>query len=300
MGRRTSQIGFVALMLVLAAPAIGTEPPSNQAYRELGVEPPSAEATFHRRTTRVGDRIDQRVEVKLDLQSTVRNGEEVVSQHETHLARLQHQTMVADEVADGKTLAARVKFHQAEHKLNDTPSEASPVVGQIYRCRREGEELQVTRDDGTLPTPQEHEQVSASMTSLGRTSPLAEYFAGKTIAQGTKLTLPKELGTTLLGADGALGEVSRFEMTLKEVVVREGRRIACFDTELEAEAGDGVQMRLLLAGTIELSIDTCRTERLALEGPLARLSSFGSYSRRETTSVRGKMEIVMQATYTDK
>jgi hypothetical protein len=103
-----------------------------------------------------------------------------------------------------------------------------------------------------------------------------------------------------LGGDGTLGKVSRFEMTLKEVVDREGRQVARFDTEIEAEAEDGVQMRLLLSGTIALEADTCRAERLELDGPLARMSSFGSYSRRETTSVRGKMAIAMSASYTDK
>src|SRR5690606_6398094 len=151
------------------------------------------------------------------------------------------------------------------------------------------------RDDGTLATPREHEQVSASMASLGKISPLAEFFAGKKITLGEKVDLPAEVGTTLLGGDGTLGKVSRFEMTLKEVVVREGRQIARFDTEIEAEAEDGVQMRLLLSGSISLEVETCRVEGLELDGPLARMSSFGSYSHRETTSVRGKMAIAMKA-----
>lgn len=291
--------GSALLVAALAMPAVAAERPRNPAYNDLAVAPRTGQVTFQRRPARPGDRIDQRLEVSLQLESTTRNGQEIVSQQETSLKRVQQQTMVADEVVDGKTVAARVKFNQIEQTRNDSPGDPSPIEGKLYHCRQEGEQLKVTRDDGAIPTPQEYELVSASMASLGKINPLAEFFAGKTVRSGMKITLPQQVGTTLLGGDEALGKVSRFEMTLKEVVTRGTTQIARFDTELEAEAGDGAQMRLLLAGTIELEIETCRTQRLELDGPMARMSSFGSYSHRETTSVRGKMKVHMEAGYSN-
>jgi hypothetical protein len=295
---------WMALLLAVLSSGVATGAPDERprvaAHNQLSATESTQQVKFERRGIQRGDRIDQQIDVRLDLESTTRNGDQVVGEHKTSLARLQQRAMVAEEVVEGKTMAARVKFHRAEHTLNDNAPQPAAVVGKIYRCRRNGETLEVTRDDGTIPSPEEHEQVAMSMASLGQSNPLADYLVGKVITVGEKLSLPAEVGNSILGGDGSHGTVSRFELKLRDVVERGGENIARFDAEVEAEAEEGVQMRMLVEGTIEVEVATCRTVSLELSGPIARMSSFGSYSHRETTSVRGKIAIAMRAGYADK
>lgn len=293
--------GWLLVAVVLVAPGVAVAQSAQGPQTATYLQPAAAaqQVRFTRRLATRGDRADQRLDIQLELKSTTRQGETITHESNTALKRLEQRALVAEEVVEGKTVAARVRFEQSQHTLNGKEPEASIVAGKTYRCRRVGEALEVTRDDGSLVTPAEHETVAARLASLGQSNPLADYFAGKSIAVGEKLSLPKEVGAGLLGSDGTLGTVSRFEVTLREVVEEQGTKIARFDAEVEAEASDGVQMRLLVDGTIDLEVDTCRTRRLDLSGPMARMSSFGSYSQTETTTVSGKLSVRMAGAYRD-
>jgi len=275
------------------------------AYESLDVGPATQQVQFERRGAQAGDRVDQTLSVGLTLDSTIRRGTETIDQSKSAMQNVQQRTIIAGEVVAGRTVEAQVRFLEANRTITDSGNqdgaeqiEQQPTVGNTYTCRRlEDDSLQVTRSDGSFPTPEEHRLVSESMAALGRANPLAEFLAGKTITVGEKLELPAELGAGLLGSSAAMGNVSRFELTLKEVADEAGVRVAKFDAELEAEGEQKTQMRLLVAGTLKVEVDTCRTRHLKLSGPLGMATTMGSYSQAETTFVRGKLNLEMNADY---
>lgn len=275
------------------------------AYESLDVRPAAQQVKFERRGAEPGDRVDQTLTVGLKLDSTVRSGSEIIGQSTSTMQNVQQRTIIAGQVVEGRTVEAQVRFLKASRTLSDSDkqdgaeqTEQKPIVGHTYTCRRlEDDSLQITRNDGSFPSPEEHRLVSESMAALGRPNPLAEFLAGKTITVGEKLQLPAELGAGMLGSGAAMGNVSRFDLTLKEVADEEGTRVATFDAELEAVGEKKTQMRLLVIGMLKVEVDTCRTTHLQLTGPLGMASTLGSYSQAETTFVRGKLNLEMKAEY---
>lgn len=275
------------------------------AYESLDVIPAVQQVQFTRRGAQQGDRVDQTVSVGITLESTVRQGDQTIDQSSSAMHREQQRTMIATEVVAGRTIEAQVRFLEALRTVQDSgendgaeQTEQQPIVGHTYSCRRlDDESLQVTRHDGSFPTPEEHRLVSESMAALGRVNPLAEFLAGKTISVGEKLELPAELGAGLLGSSATMGNVSRFELTLQQVRGEQGNRVAEFAAEVEAEGAKKTQLRLLVTGTLAVEVDTCRTRLLELKGPMGMATTIGSYSHAETTFVRGKLNLAMNAEY---
>ena len=195
-------------------------------------------------------------------------------------------------------MAARVRFQKSERSTDDAKPIVQAVVGKTYLCRRQEKgPLQVSREDGSLPSPEEFKVVSESMASLGYPNPLAEYFGGRTVAVGEKLKLPKEVGAGLLGSDSKLGKVVRLEATLLEVLELQGNRVARLGVDMEAQGEASMQMRLSVQGTIDLEVESCRVLRIELSGPLAMASSIGSHSHTQITQVSGKLSVEMSAIY---
>lgn len=290
------RVVWLPWLILMGTPLVARAAEPAAAYAALNVSPKKVQ--FSKRATAQGDRVDHAVRVALNLHSTVRQGGEVVQEASTTLDRNQQRTIIAEEVLDGKTVAARVRFQRSERTIDESAPESHPIVGHTYYCRRVADEpLQIRRDDGSLPSLEEHRLVSESMESLGRSNPLADFFAGRRIEVGERLELPEEVGEALLGNGPTLGKVSRFVLTLREVVDRHGEQVARFDALVEAQGADRTQMRMELTGTLELEVDTCRTRLLDLSGPLGMATTIGSYSQEQTTFVRGKLNLKMTADY---
>ena len=288
---------FVVLALVVAScvASLARAQERVAAYESLDVPRANQQITFVKQISKPGDRIDQQLEFELQLESTVRQGDQEVDKSTTHMVRRQSRTVIAETVDAGRTTAARVRFAKCDRKIDDQVTE-EPVVGKTYRCSRlQDDRLSVTRDDGALASPDEFAIVSESMQSLGRPNPLADFLAGKTVDVGDVLELPLEVGAALLGADDSLGEVSKFELTLREVDGQAG--VATFAVEMESLGSKKSQMRLMVTGELDVEIHSCRTQRLELTGPLGMATTTGSYSAARTSFVRGKLRVTMNAEY---
>jgi hypothetical protein len=292
---RCYSVLLAMVWLTLSASMAVAERPAVRiaAYDSLQVPRATQQVTFAREFVQRGDRVDQHLRVQLDLESTVRQGDKELEKSSTSLIRQQDRTVMAEEVQDGRMVAARVHFGKYVRTVDGQSSEP-PVVGQTYRCRRlEDDTLDVTRDDGSFANPEEFAIVSDSMQALGRANPLSDFLAGKTITVGETLEVPLEVGAALLGSNDSLGAVSKFELVLKKVSADNG--VATFDVEMETSGAETTQMRLVVNGQLDIETATCRTQRMTLSGPLGMATTIGSYSTAQTTYVRGKLKLDMSA-----
>lgn len=292
--------GYGALVLLLGlfvGSARGEEATRLAAYQTIGVLNAEQAVTFERRPAAKGDRVDQTIGVSLELESTVRHASGEVEKAKNTIAREQERTLVVNEIVEGCAIGAQVRFAKYTRSA-DGETDTPPVVGKTFQChRRSDDSLSVVAADGTFVSPDEFVIVSESMESFGRDNPLAEFLAGKTVRVGDVLEMPLEIGASLLSSDGAFGQVSKFEITLRSI--DPATRVATFEMELESVGAQTTQMRLMVHGTIEVEPDTCRTRRLSFSGPMGMATTVGSYSSAETTFVRGKLKLEMTASYTD-
>lgn len=272
--------------------------PRLAAYETLSLPNQAKTVTFTKRGAQRGDRVDQQVDVSLRMDSTTRRANQPIEKSTSTIQRKQQRMLVVERVVDGRTVAAQVRFGKCE-RTADGETEEPPIVGKTYRCeRKEDDTLGITRADGTLALPDEFALVAESMHALGRPNPLADYLDGKSVRTGQKLEVPKELGDSLLSGDGALGSVSKFELTLKGVDPT--TRVANFAIEILSEGAETTQMKLMVHGTLDIEIDTCRTRKLQFGGPLGMATTTGSYSASQTTFVSGTLKMEMSANYTDR
>lgn len=289
---------FMMLLAALSLAAVAEAQPTDTrlaAYESLRLPAEATRVTFQKQPAAVGDRIQQQVSVSFSMDSTTRRGGEVIDSSSNTIARQQQRTVQVEEVAEGRTVAARVHFGQCSRTVDGERGEA-PIAGHAYTCRRLADDrLDVLRSDGSLVSPDEFALVSDSMASLGRPNPLADFLAGHTIAVGHTIEVPQSVGDALLASDGTLGKVDKFTLELQQFDA--ANRVATFAVSIETRGAQTTQMRLIVTGTLEVEGNTCRTRRLDFAGPMCMATTVGSYSAAEVTLVRGKLHMQMTADY---
>jgi hypothetical protein len=139
--------------------------------------------------------------------------------------------------------------------------------------------------------------VSESLDSLGRPNPLADYFAGRRVRVGEKLALPPTVGAGLMARD-AVGEVTRFEVTLLGVSDMAGTQVAQFETLIETHENSGRQLGLVVTGKLVLEVDSCRTRSMQLGGPIAMAESAVGVGVPQQMHGTGKLSVAIEAAYT--
>lgn len=266
----------------------------------LAVGAPAAETlTFNHRPPAVGDAVQQTVRVEMRIESTARQGATVLETTSSEIQRQQTRRVTATEIAGGRVLGAEVRFLEASAQ-RDGADEPQPIAGKAYLCRRESDQrLAITTPDGQMPPMDEYELVTRAMETLGTTSPLAKFLAGRTVKVGERLELPAELAQQALGFDSRMGEVDRFVLTLTGVEERDSRRVGAFDTEIEAHGATSQQMRLIVAGAFRVDEATCRIVSADLNGPIAMSGLRGGQVGEYTLDGKGKMRLALSAQYRD-
>jgi hypothetical protein len=262
----------------------------------LGIE----SVRFARRAPAVGDQLKQSLAVKLQLDTLVRQGGEVLEQTKTSIGRQQRRLVTTTEVDGGRATAAIVRYALAKKQLDTGPTKndisqgpatPEPVEGKAYRCRRVADELQIVDSDGNIPPLDEFQIVARNMEWLGRPNPLAEFLAGRTVRVGESFELPQEVAEKLLGLGDTLGEVSRFGLTLDSVQAVDGTPCAVFRASIDAASSDSSQMRLQLDGLLVVETATCRAVQADLVGPIGMSETRGSLTATYQMSGTGKMTV---------
>ncbi len=264
--------------------------------------------TFSKRAPQVGDQLEQNLAVGLQLDTMVRQNAEVLEKSKTSLRRQQRRVITTTHVKDGMAVAVMVRYAEAAKeiatgtaagKLGESQLAAQPVQGKTYRVRRDGEALLVTDDKGAVPPLDEYEIVALNMDSLGRRNPLADFLAGKTLMVGERIALPNEVAEKLMGLGGEMGEVTKFELTLKSVATVGGRVCAMFESNIEAASIDASQMRLAVDGPLAIEVETCRAVEATFSGPIGMSETRGSLSATYQMTGTGKMTVHIASQYND-
>lgn len=264
--------------------------------------------TFQRRAPEVGDQLEQRFIVALELNSMVRQNSQVLEQSKTSLRRTQHRIVTTTHVANGMPVAVMVRYAQAGKQIASGPADgplgpptaiAQPVEGKVYRVSRDGDALLIKDEQGTIPSLDEYEIVALNMESLGRPNPLADFLSGKTIAVGQQVELPSEVAEKLMGLGGDLGKVTRFSITLQQLANINGRSCAVFQSSIEAASIDSSQMRLAVDGSLAIEVGTCRAIEANFAGPIGMSETRGSLSATYQMTGTGKMSVAIASKYSD-
>jgi hypothetical protein len=293
----------VAIMFTIAfsAAPIGAQqekPSPAPAVQRASFDRPSSRqsgtfVTFGEYTAKVGDHVEQSISLGMRLATSFRQGAQLVAKNQTIMQSEQRRVITTTHVESGRATGVIVCYHKATKHVtaSDGPTTlnsaaaaapiAHPVAGKTYCCRREGGEdskLTVTDLKGNLPPLAELEIVSRHMDIVGRANPLSTLLAGRAVAIGETLELPQAAAERLFNLSERFGNVQRFNLTLRETAICDGRPCAVFLARVEAASTGSEQMRLQVEGPLVVQIDTCRAVRVELSGPMGFSESRGSYS----------------------
>lgn len=304
-----------ALATVLAClTSVGQQPPDSPVQPATFTRPASHTSAqnvrFSRQPTRVGDEIEQNLGLELRLTMTMRQGNEMIGTSQTTVRTNQKRVLTTTEVADGRSVAIRLQYPVATKQeliaegndAKQTTLAPQPVQGKTYFCRRDsGEkgELIVTDEAGNRPPTDEYEIVAQQMQTVGRSNPLAEFLAGRTIAIGEKVELPSAVASQIFNLGDKIGKVSRFTLTLKKIQSESGVTFAVFQADVEAIANAARQMRLEVEGPLVIDVATCRAKQVSLVGPIGMSETRGSYSTAFQAIGTGKLQMSIASTYRD-
>jgi hypothetical protein len=313
--RKHSTVAIALLLGVFIAPNAYCQQPTDGTTRS--VEQAAFERTqnaaqqtvkFGRRPARVGDEVEHTVSLETRLKTSLRQGNEFVGKNQLLVLTDQQRRVTSTEVDQDRVIAVEVHFLvatkqiTAPHLRPQPTSGAQPVQGKTYRCRRAGGEnaqLIVTDLKGQTPPSDECEIVAQTMDMVGRPNPLAQFLAGRKVAIGETIELPKELANQIFNLGDRLCEVTRFELTLEKVDTHNGAPSATFLARVEAASNDSSQMRLQVEGPLVVEAGTCRAMKLALTGPIGMSETRGSYSTVYQLLGTGQLQVSIESAYRD-
>lgn len=310
-GQSISWTVVLLIIAVRASAAYGEQPAATTpAVQQASFDRASSRGErqavqFGRRATRVGDKIEQRLTLEVRLNTSLRQGNELIEKSRTAVHTTQRRVVTTTDVEGDRTTAVEVHYLEATKQLTagdsvDTPGPAAqPVQGKTYRCRRAAGKLIITGATGQVPPPEEYRIVAQHMEMVGRANPLAQFLAGRTVAVGETLELPKELAAQIFNLGDRYGETTRFDLALEKVEPHDGAACAVFLARVEAASNDSSQMRMQVEGPLVMQIDTCRAVRFALSGPIGMSETRGSYSTVCQLLGTGQLKMSIDSAYHD-
>ena len=302
-------LGVVTAIAAQSSAQSAYEPKVQAAsYDRTAPSPAGRSVRFGRREPQVGDQLEQALSVAVQLDTLLRQGTTVVERSKSAMRREQRRTVTTTHVDHGMTVAVLVRYTQARKetaagsstgKLGESSLAPQSVEGKSYRCRRDGETLLVTDEAGKIPPLAESEIVTQNMETLGRPNPLADFLSSKTLTVGQQLAVPNEVAEKLLGLGGEMGGVTRFELTLANVIEIDGATCAEFRASIEAASNDSSQMRLVVEGPLVIQVDTCRAVAANFTGPIGMSETRGSLTATYQMAGTGNMTVSIASNYSD-
>ncbi|HYO26202.1 MAG TPA: hypothetical protein VEQ85_14775 [Lacipirellulaceae bacterium] len=289
--------GRIALLLGAVVGAAAGDLSFGQA---VAVQPASAEAPlsatpgprvkFQQRETAAGDRVVQRLGMHLSVETKIVQSGQIAHQSTSDIRSQQQRTIDVLEVTEGRAARARVSFQTARRLTPDSEPSATqrpasglagaaaddlprlPTEGKAYLLARDGEQLSVTDPQGAIPPQAEFVLVAEAMEGLGKPNPLALVLAGREVAVGQRLFVPREMAKSLLGLGGPeLASVHRFELTLDRLAppaTRGAEALAVFKVTIEVRPEDAGELAVILHGEMAVEPTGCRLTAVDLAGPV--------------------------------
>jgi hypothetical protein len=315
---------FIALGF--AAPAFAQQPqlaadgPVKQAAFDRPAASDAQQQTvrFGRQPVRIGDETEQTIALEMRLMLVMRRANELIGKNQTTVRTSQRRVMATTAIEAGRTTAVTVRYPEATKQVIGAPdagdpaapnaADASaqspplpqPVQGKTYHCLREPGEngkLIVTDEAGNRPPTEEFEIVAQQMEMVGRPNPFAQFLAGRSIAVGEKLELPKDLAKQIFNLGDKFGEVTRFTLTLQKLQLEGGANCAVFLASVDAASSNASQMRLQVEGPLVVQVDSCRAVRIGLVGPIGMSETRGSYSTAYHVIGTGRLQMTIASAF---
>ncbi len=301
-------LGLVVLglpQIVMAAnnniqPSTHTVPISLPAKVAAGV------VTFAQQPAQIGDRVAQTVKVDLQVQTTITQAGQQAHKSQSSLKRRQQRFVEVLEVVDGSVRRAHVTYplSRTTQSRVTSPEDKDPerevvqvVEKKSYFVTREGERLLVTDAEGAIPPQAEFEIVVTSLQHFGLPNPLIKFLLGRTIRVGERLQLPQEIAEQLMGLGEQLGKVNQFELELKSIPEIDGQRCAVFGATIEAVGEVANPIKIRAFGQVVIQIETCRTVRAELTGPLTLSTAEHTPEGSFQYSAQGNMHVAIESQY---
>jgi hypothetical protein len=315
--RLTSWLRCAALLVLLLGPQVQSQaqvpakpivdPQIQPASADRAAHLPAAKSVrFSVRAAVAGDQIEQTIAQESQLTTYWRQGRELAKTTTSSGKSTTQRVVTAIDVREGRTIGVQVQYldavsHRAHSERPETGEELSrlPVVGKSYRCVRNGADLQITDEQGRMPPTDELEIVHDDMESVGRQNPLAELLGGQAISVGQTIALPPAIARRLLGLSDQYGELTKFELRLKEIRAENGSECAVFHASIEAASNDSSQLRLILSGPLIVQVNSCRAVQMNLSGPIAMSESRGSLSASYQLISTGRLTMTLSSQYRD-
>ena len=290
MSRISIQLVAAVTMIYAACPLFGAGTPASEDSFRFTYRPPQ-----------VHDQATQAMNFGLDLSIAVRKNEQLIQAADRRIQQTQRRTVTVLETDEKRVLSALLHFHESERSISDgvqpAPSSKQAVAGKTYLVQLKGEELMITYQAGGIPSPEELAVVQQVMETLGRPNPLGLFFHQRTVKRGERLRIPNHLANDLLGFNDAVGDVTGFELTLRDVRLRDGHRCAVLDTRIDAASPLGSNLTMRMQGQLWLELDTCRALAAEFTGPVALSDLQNSPDGPLTVRGKGQLKVAISAHY---
>jgi hypothetical protein len=312
-------------MLIVESPSMAQQPRpgarpvvQQTAFDRTTAASAQQAVRFGRRPAQVGDQTEQTIALEMKLTLNMRRGNELLGKNQSTVVTNQRRVMTTRAVDAGIATAMTVSYPEATKQIIgsqepgvavapdgtdaniESPRAPQPVQGKTYLCQREPGEngrLIVSDEAGNQPPAEELEIVTQQMEMVGRQNPLAQYLAGREVAIGESLELPKEVASQIFNLGEKFGRVSHFTLTLQKLQNDGGSECAVFTTNVEAESNDSSQMRLQIEGPLVVQVDTCRAAKISLIGPIGMSETRGSYSTAYQVIGTGRLQMNVASTF---
>jgi hypothetical protein len=255
---------------------------------------------FQRRPPQAGDAATQDLHFEMNLVVRLTQSQQTIDTSDRGIDRRQRRFVTVLDVAQGRVRRAKVLFVRSQQLVSDGSAASVPakqaVEGKTYLVARQSDgELQITDPKGNRPPEAEWAIVAQAMDAIGRPNPLAMFLDRRSIAVGQTVALPNEVANDAIGFREAVGEVSRFAMTLVEAKTIGGRSCGVFDVQIDAHSPLDDGQILAVRGRFSIESDTCRIAAIELTCPVAIHQQRGPEGGRFNLEGRGTLQVSMRS-----
>ena len=136
---------------------------------------------------------------------------------------------------------------------------------------RQGDRVVVTDLAGATPPEEEVRLAAESLENVGKPNPFAVLLVDRPVAVGQRILVPRDVVQSLLGFDGPIGSVHRFELTLLRVDPATAERkspAGVFQATIEVRPNEQSPLSITLNGEVSVETDTCRLLTVEMNGPV--------------------------------
>ncbi len=234
---------------------------------------------FRQTQVAVGDQVTQTLNVDLGLTTKITQSGQTAHESSNRMRREQQRKIEVLEIVDGRATKAKAEFIVSRRQTPESskPEElvTQPIEGKSYLMSRDGDRIVVTSLDGENPPEEEARLVAESLENVGKPNPFATLLVDRPMAVGQRVLVPRDVVQSLLGFEGPIGSVHRFELTLLRVEPQTSARsspVGVFQATIEVKPNDESPLSITLTGEMSVETETCRLSEVNMVGPV-QLSS---------------------------